>query len=100
MSEEKKRIHIVINPAAGKDEPILNMLNDVCRQHKVEWSASVTHKFGDATDYARQATEDAMRLVTEKRDIADPYVPYIRKRIEKFEANWRKHYDETNSSGD
>jgi hypothetical protein len=44
--------------------------------------------------------EDAMRLVTEKRDIADPYVPYIRKRIEKFEANWRKHYDETNSSGD
>ena len=48
----------------------------------------------------RYTAEDAMRLVTEKRDIADPYVPYIRKRIEKFEANWRKHYDETNSSGD
>ena len=36
--------------------------------------------------------EDAMRLVTEKRDVADPYVPYIRKRIDKFESNWRNNH--------
>ena len=63
MSEEKKRIHVVINPAAGQDEPILNIVNDVCRQHGVEWSASVTHKFGDATALARQAAEDGYDIV-------------------------------------
>jgi YegS/Rv2252/BmrU family lipid kinase len=63
MSEAKKRIHVVINPAAGQDEPILNVVNDVCRQHEVEWSASVTHKFGDATELARQAAEDGYDIV-------------------------------------
>lgn len=49
---------------------------------------------------ARGYTADnAMRLVKEKRDKADPYVPYIRKRIEKFESYWRKHHGETNMGG-
>ena len=49
---------------------------------------------------ARGYTADnAMRLVKEKRDKADPYVPYIRKRIEKFESYWRKHHGETNTGG-
>ena len=38
------------------------------------------------------SADNAMRLVKEKRDKADPYVPYIRKRIEKFEKYWRKHH--------
>ena len=38
------------------------------------------------------SAEDAMHLVKEKRDKADPYVPYIRKRIEKFESCWRKNH--------
>jgi YegS/Rv2252/BmrU family lipid kinase len=63
MSEAKKRIHVVINPAAGQDEPILNIVNDVCHQYEVEWSASVTHKFGDATALARQAAEDGYDIV-------------------------------------
>ena len=63
MSEAKKRIHVVINPAAGQDEPILNIVNDVCRQYEVEWSASVTHKFGDATEFARQAAEDGYNII-------------------------------------
>ena len=28
MSVPYKRIHIVINPASGKDEPILSIIND------------------------------------------------------------------------
>jgi hypothetical protein len=36
--------------------------------------------------------EDAMRLVKEKRDKADPYISYIRRRIEKFESNWSEHH--------
>ncbi len=43
-----RRVHVVINPASGKDEPILNVLNDVFRQHGVTWDISITHGYGDA----------------------------------------------------
>ncbi|MBP6469496.1 MAG: YegS/Rv2252/BmrU family lipid kinase [Chloroflexi bacterium] len=57
------KIFVVINPAAGKDEPILNILNDVFRQHGVEWEADITHKFGDATELARKAAAAGYDLV-------------------------------------
>ena len=38
------------------------------------------------------SADSAMRLIKEKRDKADPYIPYIRKRIEKFESYWSKHH--------
>ncbi len=63
MSEQKKRIHVVINPAAGKDEPILNIINDVFSQHQIDWAVSVTRKFGDATEFARKAAEDGFDIV-------------------------------------
>ena len=63
MSESLKKIHIVINPAAGKDEPILNVINKVCHRYDVDWSISVTKKFGDATDFARQAAKEGFDIV-------------------------------------
>ncbi len=64
MSETpSKRVHVVINPAAGKDEPVLNVLNDVFRQHDIDWSVSVTKKYGDATEFARQAAEGGADLI-------------------------------------
>jgi YegS/Rv2252/BmrU family lipid kinase len=57
------RIHIVINPAAGKNEPILNTLNAVFYPYGIDWEVSVTHKYGDATRFARQAAEDGFDLV-------------------------------------
>ena len=63
MSEQETRIHVVINPAAGKDEPILNTINDVFSQHDIEWTVSVTHKYGDATEFARKAAEDGFDIV-------------------------------------
>ena len=63
MSESSKRIHVVINPASGKDEPILNVINDVFQQHNIEWSVSVTQKYGDATEFARQAANDGVDIV-------------------------------------
>ena len=59
----RRRVHVVINPASGKDEPILNVLNDVFREHGVEWDVSVTHKYGDATAQARAAIADGVDLV-------------------------------------
>jgi hypothetical protein len=36
-----------------------------------------------------QTAEEAMALVAAKRAVADPYVGYIRRRIEAFEREWR-----------
>lgn len=59
-----KKIHVVINPASGKNEPVLNVLNDVFHQYDdVEWSESVTKKFGDATEQAREAAQNGADLV-------------------------------------
>jgi len=58
-----ENIHVVINPASGKDEPILNAINDVFHQYGVDWSISVTKKFGDATEFARQAAQEGADLV-------------------------------------
>lgn len=58
-----RRVHVVINPASGKDEPILNTLNDVFRQHGVEWDVSVTHKYGDAAAQVAVAIANGVDLV-------------------------------------
>ena len=63
MSLPYKRIHIVINPASGQDEPILNTINHVFGQYEVEWSASVTHKYGDAVEQAKAAIARGVDLV-------------------------------------
>jgi len=38
------------------------------------------------------SAEEAMRMVADGREKADPYMPHIRKRIEKFEPYWHKHH--------
>ncbi|NJN54758.1 MAG: diacylglycerol kinase family lipid kinase [Anaerolineae bacterium] len=60
-----QNIKVIINPAAGKDEPILNTLNDVFHQHGVDWDMSLTYQFGDATRLAQEAAASgAFDLVT------------------------------------
>jgi YegS/Rv2252/BmrU family lipid kinase len=58
-----KRIHVIVNPAAGKDEPILNILNDVFREYGIDWDVSVTKKYGDAAQQAREAIARGVQLV-------------------------------------
>jgi diacylglycerol kinase (ATP) len=58
-----KRIQVIINPASGKDEPILNVLNDVFHPAGVEWDIRITHKFGDATRLTREAVTMGVDLV-------------------------------------
>ena len=52
-----KHIHVVVNPASGKNEPILNTLNDIFHPAGVTWNVSVTNAYGDARRQARQAAE-------------------------------------------
>jgi diacylglycerol kinase family enzyme len=58
-----KRVKVVINPASGQDETILNTLNDVFHRYEVEWDASLTHQAGDATRLAQQAVAEGVDLV-------------------------------------
>ncbi|MCA9792143.1 MAG: diacylglycerol kinase family lipid kinase [Candidatus Eremiobacteraeota bacterium] len=58
-----QRIHLIINPAAGKDEPILNPLNDIFTPRGVDWQVHLTRKAGDGTRLARQAVEAGAEVV-------------------------------------
>lgn len=55
---------VIINPSAGKDEPILNTINTVFSQYGVNWEVTLTHKFGDATRLAQEAVAAGYDLVT------------------------------------
>ncbi len=63
MTLPYERVQVIINPAAGKDEPILNTLNDVFHAAGVEWDVSITHKFGDATRLTQEAVARGVDLV-------------------------------------
>ena len=63
MSVPYQKIHVIINPSAGKDDAILNKLNRVFNKYGVDWDVSITRKFGDATRFARQAVAEGFDLV-------------------------------------
>jgi YegS/Rv2252/BmrU family lipid kinase len=63
MTSPFKRVQIVINPAAGKPEAILNTLNSVFTGTGIDWDIRVTHKSGDATRYTREAVAAGADLV-------------------------------------
>ena len=48
-------IHVIVNPAAGKDQAILKTLNLACTTAGVDWEVFVTKKRGDGYRLARQA---------------------------------------------
>jgi diacylglycerol kinase family enzyme len=58
-----KYIHVVINPASGQDQPILNTLNDVFQVFDVDWGVSVTRKSGDAQRFAETAVAEGADVV-------------------------------------
>lgn len=58
-----KNIQVVINPASGNNEPMLNILNDVLKAFDATWDARITHKKGDAERLAREFAADGADLV-------------------------------------
>jgi YegS/Rv2252/BmrU family lipid kinase len=63
MEKSNKKIHVIINPAAGQNDTILNKLNAVFHPAGVNWDVSITHASGDATSFARKAIEDGADIV-------------------------------------
>ncbi len=58
-----KRVMIIVNPAAGKAEPVLSILNDVFGPAKIEWQVAITHRAGDGVTAAREAVEAGFDLI-------------------------------------
>jgi YegS/Rv2252/BmrU family lipid kinase len=58
-----KNIRVIVNPAAGANEPILNTLNDVFREYGARWDVRVTLDAGDGERLARQAVAEGVDLV-------------------------------------
>jgi YegS/Rv2252/BmrU family lipid kinase len=50
-----KHIHVIVNPVAGQDAPILNVLNSVLQPAGITWEVFVTQAAGDAKTLAQQA---------------------------------------------
>ena len=63
MTPRYQNIHVIINPASGPNRPILNTLNDVFRKHDVDWDVSITKRYGDATQQAKDAIARGVDLV-------------------------------------
>ena len=58
-----KKVHIIINPASGQPQPILNQINDVFHPAGVEWSVSITLKSGDAARFTVHAIEAGAEVI-------------------------------------
>lgn len=58
-----KRARIIINPAAGKAEPVLSVLNDVLGAAGIDWDVAITHAPGDGVAAAREAVKQGFDLV-------------------------------------
>lgn len=63
ITPKPKRIHVVINPASGQDQPVLAILNRVFNEHNIEWTISVTKREGDAQTQAANALEQNVDVV-------------------------------------
>ena len=52
-----KRVHVIVNPASGKDQPILKTLNSVFHSAGIDWDVYVTKAGGDARRLAAEAVQ-------------------------------------------
>ncbi len=63
MAANYNNIHVIINPAAGGDVPVLSTLNSIFQEAGVEWSVSITQKQGDGQRLAAAAIAQGVELV-------------------------------------
>jgi YegS/Rv2252/BmrU family lipid kinase len=57
------RIHVVINPGAGRPRPLLHTFNSVFSDAGIEWDVTITHAAGDAERQARAAAQAGADVV-------------------------------------
>jgi YegS/Rv2252/BmrU family lipid kinase len=55
QSKKPERVDIIINPAAGRQLPMLAIFNQVFKANQVDWNVAVTKNPGDAFRFSREA---------------------------------------------
>jgi diacylglycerol kinase (ATP) len=58
-----KTIHIVINPASGRTEPILSIVNAAMKEAGIHWDVSITKEKGDGLKLAKAAVKQGPDIV-------------------------------------
>ncbi len=58
-----KRVHVIVNPASGKDEPILGTMNKAFKDADIDYDLFLTKEAGDATRLALEAVQNGADLV-------------------------------------
>lgn len=57
------RMKVIVNPGAGKPEPVLSVLNQTLGEAGIDWDVDVTHESGDALKSASSAAEQGYDLI-------------------------------------
>jgi len=60
MKNKIKNIHVIINPASGRSESILPIINTSLKEAGIIWEASITHQAGDAIQFAKNAVKEGI----------------------------------------
>ncbi|PJF39538.1 MAG: diacylglycerol kinase family lipid kinase [Chloroflexi bacterium] len=63
MNPQFKRMQVIINPAAGKGTPALNIMNSVFTGQGLAWDVSITQPGREGREQAQKAVEDGVDLV-------------------------------------
>jgi diacylglycerol kinase (ATP) len=63
MSNNFQQIQVIINPAAGQNEQILNTLNQVFQKYEIDWQVAITQNPGDASRLVKEAVAAGADLV-------------------------------------
>jgi YegS/Rv2252/BmrU family lipid kinase len=58
-----RNVHVIVNPASGKDEPILGAMNKAFKDADIEYDLFLTKEAGDATRLALEAEQNGADLV-------------------------------------
>lgn len=61
--EEPQYVHVIINPAAGKEQPILKALNSTFQTAGIDWDIFITKKVGDGKRLAKYAIDAGANTV-------------------------------------
>jgi diacylglycerol kinase (ATP) len=62
-TKRPQRVFVVINPAAGQDQPLLKSLNKVFQENEVDWDIAITKGRGDGQRLARKAAQSGEDVV-------------------------------------
>ena len=63
MENKIKNIHIIINPAAGKEEAVLPIIHASMKEAGIKWEASITQQAGDAIQFTKKAVKEGVDAI-------------------------------------